>query len=567
MDDNMSYEERLKEKIAEMYETYLNEKLSLVFNGKIGELSHNVIRHKVLNDITKVDQEKLSYIFEKGTYTNITFNPSRFVEGYIILENWYDGRMDLIDMSGNFYFGMTYEMPSYILMPDVYGKLCKKNELHNVSEGWFLANLEADRYSNLDGYYYFSIQDKNLKIGPFTKAYDFTDGFAVVEKDGKWNVLNHDMRFVFPKSYDYITRVDFGRVKVRDGIRSKTIYLGMKDYEVKRSGFGYSCSNGKQQFKIKYQPVKMFDDKTVLCFHDNHYYLFDVNRNIYQKLDPLVVYWTYWKENVDTDVFYDDNFIYDKENKKVYFPYNGRLLDITEFYIAHLANIDKIKVKRDIGDIKTLDEFVSKNFDKVQEMMAEEREKNKAILERQQEEILQNEIKEKQKEEKEKLRKKEEDQKEGLIKLKEALELLRDDGINLGIKKIQYDISFIVVGDHLEIPKDFIQVLKYIDLSLFDFDNVKVSGIDFRGCNVEHINPQRVYNKDLSNCNFEGVYINPFISFDDVDIRGAKFGYDTNGIRIDMLNQSLERAIYDDTTTFNGIPLSLYLEKKQSAGK
>ena len=58
-----------------MYETYLNEKLSLVFNDKIGELSHNVIRHKVLNDITKIDYEKLRYIYEKRTYTNINFNP------------------------------------------------------------------------------------------------------------------------------------------------------------------------------------------------------------------------------------------------------------------------------------------------------------------------------------------------------------------------------------------------------------------------------------------------------------------------------------------------------------
>lgn len=564
MDDNMSYEERLKKKIAEMYETYLNEKLSLVFNDKIGELSHNVIRHKVLNDITKIDYEKLSYIYKKRTYTTI-LNPSRFVEGYIISENWHDGRMDLMDMSGNFYFGMIYQMPSHILLPDIYGMLCKKNELHNVSEGWFLANLEADRYSNLDGYYYFSIQDKNLKIGPFTKAYDFVDGFAVVEKDGKFNVLNHDMRFVFPKSYDYITRVDFCRVKVRDGIRRKTIYLGMKDYQVKRSGFVYSCSNGKEQFKIRYQPVKMFDDKSVLCFHDNHYYLFDVNRNIYQKLDPLVVYWTYWNENVDTDVFYDDNFIYDKKNKKVYFPYNGKMLDITKYYIAHLVNNTTIRVKRDIGDIKTIDEFVFDKYDKIKQMMDEEREKNKAILEKQKEEIAQNAIREKELEKIEKLRKQEEDSREGRAKLEEGLELLERSGIK--IKKIKYNIKFIVVGNHLEIPKDILSSLKYIDLSLVDFTNVKVSGIDFRGCNVEHINPQTVYNRDLRGCNFEGMYISPFMNFEGTDIRGAKFGYDTDDLTMDVFNESLERAIYDETTTFNGIPLSIYRGKKQAVGK
>ncbi len=48
-----------------------------------------------------------------------------------------------------------------------------------------------------------------------------------------------------------------------------------------------------------------------------------------------------------------------------------------------------------------------------------------------------------------------------------------------------------------------------IDLANVEFTNVKVSGIDFRGTNIEiggyNLKPQTVYNKDLSNCNFEGI--------------------------------------------------------------
>jgi hypothetical protein len=36
---------------------------------------------------------------------------------------------------------------------------------------------------------------------------------------------------------------------------------------------------------------------------------------------------------------------------------------------------------------------------------------------------------------------------------------------------------------------------------------------------------------------------------------------------MNVFNESLERAIYDETTTFNGIPLSIYREKKQAVGK
>ena len=572
MDDNKSYKEKLEEKIQEMYEQYLNDKLSLVFNTVLGKIFYNTIRYKVLNDITKIDCEKLEKIYEQRTLYFLY--PSCFEEGYVKAIGR-DHRVDLMDMNGNFYFDMTYQMPYYVSQADIYGIWCKDGELHRPSEGWFLANLEQDKYSNLEGYYFFSVDDKKLKIGPFTSAREFIDGFAVVEHDGKWNILNHDMQFVFPKSYKYISNIDFGRVRVHDGLKSKTIYLGMKDYQVKKAVRGYICSNEKRTFKIKYRPVKMFDDNSVLCFHNNHYYLCDVANDKYQILEPLVPSFTYSWGSVNPCIVYDDNFIYDKENKIVYFPYNGKLINITKYYKDHLLNntvnnfifSKGVRVNRCVKDILTLNEFHCKNIDEIEEMMKREREKNKEILEKQKEDMLQVEIENRKWQERENQRKSEENIRNGLEKLKEALELLKNNAGNIGIKKIQYDIDFIVNDEYLEIPKEIMPALKYIDLSLVDFTNVKVSGIDFRGCNVEHINPQNVYNRDLRGCDFRGMYISPFMKFDDVDIRGCKFSYDTNDKTMDVFNQSLARAIYDETTLFNGVPLSHHIEKNRSSAK
>ena len=64
-------------------------------------------------------------------------------------------------------------------------------------------------------------------------------------------------------------------------------------------------------------------------------------------------------------------------------------------------------------------------------------------------------------------------------------------------------------------------MLQYLDLNLISFGNVKVSGIDLSYTNAQ-IDPQKVYNKDMSNGNYSGL---SFISkdFSGVDIRNSNF--------------------------------------------
>ena len=63
--------------------------------------------------------------------------------------------------------------------------------------------------------------------------------------------------------------------------------------------------------------------------------------------------------------------------------------------------------------------------------------------------------------------------------------------------------------------------LIYLDLSNVSFDNVKVSGLDLSNTNVS-IDPQTVYNKDMSNGIYDGI---KFISnnFNDVNTDNSSF--------------------------------------------
>lgn len=106
-----------------------------------------------------------------------------------------------------------------------------------------------------------------------------------------------------------------------------------------------------------------------------------------------------------------------------------------------------------------------------------------------------------------------------LQELKSALGALKETSGKLS--KIDETVLLHNVGDHKEINEEFIEHLRFLDLSYISFNNVKVSGIDFSGSNAM-IEPQKVYNKDMSNGNYNGL---TFISkdFTGVNIKGASF--------------------------------------------
>ena len=208
------------------------------------------------------------------------------------------------------------------------------------------------------------------------------------------------------------------------------------------------------------------------------------------------------------------------------------------------------------------DDFFYHTEDEIRELVRREKEEDKKREEEENEKREQKKIEE--------LKRSHEREKTSMISRKEevlekSLEVLAEleqktDSYN----KIEISNLFIDVGDHKEINPIFLNLdmLKYIDLSLVSFKNVKVSGIDFQGCNI-NLNPQEVYNKDLSGCNFEGLHIPPFMDFRGVDIRGARFSQDNNPLTLNILNTTFLDAIYDETTTYNGIPFIMFYKNEE----
>ena len=114
----------------------------------------------------------------------------------------------------------------------------------------------------------------------------------------------------------------------------------------------------------------------------------------------------------------------------------------------------------------------------------------------------------------------------------------------VGRIKVDEDLLFIKIGDHLEFNPVFINYLSLIDLSLISFKNVKVSGLDFSGSNA-FIDPQIVYDKDMSNGNYSGLDFNS-ASFNGVNICGSSF------IDCPMDFTDFEGALKDDDTVIEG---------------
>lgn len=128
-------------------------------------------------------------------------------------------------------------------------------------------------------------------------------------------------------------------------------------------------------------------------------------------------------------------------------------------------------------------------------------------------------------------------------KMEEAIELYNQIPLDIQIEskgKITPEILFQVMDDgHKIINPKIKNNLKYFDLSNIDFTNTDLSGIDFTGCNIKHIDPQTIYNKDLSNTTFRGVYLPFDITTDFNDVN-------TENIDIDILGDEITEAYLKD---------------------
>lgn len=89
------------------------------------------------------------------------------------------------------------------------------------------------------------------------------------------------------------------------------------------------------------------------------------------------------------------------------------------------------------------------------------------------------------------------------------------------------------------------EILKIIDLSDLDLENVDITNMDFSNTNI-HIDPQTIYNKDMTGVNATDVHFSPFLdSFDDVILDGAKINDKEILIDLDRLKSYNDETIIE----------------------
>ena len=209
---------------------------------------------------------------------------------------------------------------------------------------------------------------------------------------------------------------------------------------------------------------------------------------------------------------------------------------------------------------KILDEFKNKTpeeQEKIVETYLKKLESNKASKgkdkhklesgKEQKEKNVHEEINEKKNAEKE-VKDSKKDKAESIIKaiagLSESIRLYSDFADESMLEKLYHtvqideDTLFEKVDDHFVIRKEFVPVLKFLNLAFIDATNLKVSDIDFRGTNIR-INPQVVYNKDLSYSKFDDE--NLFGDFTNCNLKGAD-------IREESLPVGIYKSIIDKNT-------------------
>ncbi len=138
--------------------------------------------------------------------------------------------------------------------------------------------------------------------------------------------------------------------------------------------------------------------------------------------------------------------------------------------------------------------------------------------------------------------------------IKEAMVLLNNAKMDLNFERLKVDNIREIIFKNQGLPnsegyiefEDFFKnsmILRMLDLSELDLTNVDIRGIDFSGTNI-HINPQTIYNRDMSYVNAKGLKFSPFAdSFLDVIIDGAIITDHEAAINLDTVRSYNDETI------------------------
>ena len=493
-----------------------------------------------------IDQEGnlISNRWFKGAYS--------FCNGYAIVGDYIDGELyyNFIDSKGhllcndwyykahNFHDGyaVVYGARKFGHTNDLWGHINTKGEhmpCHGEGADDFEDGLGSvyDRVKTVYGY-----KSENEKF--FNKDYKHVDctyhrkfynGISSYRDDEGYYFINDKYKKIN-------SSVWFCSISSKSRSR---FYASINDESVTVSHMPYVIFQGRYIYCVDDSPMDDFGYHTSL----HHNMAYGKNITFFTKKGYLYDSKTNEYKSFPEGSYYADGLICVKENGQVkkLFIYDDNIIDVTEYTKKHNIAFDRLifEPQKHLS-ILTKEEFEEKYQGDIE---AIEREHDITNL------IEFKERKEKEQKEQELAKK------EALAELARALEKIEElKSVPVEVERIAVGNIFNAVGDHKEVAKVYQSALKYIDLSLVSFKNVDVSGLDFSGTNAI-INPQEVYNKDLSCCDFSGIYVDPIMmNFNGVNIRCAKFGSDNDPYTYDMM-PNFSGAIYDEQTTYNGISL------------
>ena len=226
---------------------------------------------------------------------------------------------------------------------------------------------------------------------------------------------------------------------------------------------------------------------------------------------------------------------------------------ITFYYLLDEEKKTKVDKHFDMlldNQRKILEEFKNKTPEEQKTLVdnyLKKKENKKTNIKEEKIEEVKEEIKDKKKAEKE-VKDSKKDKAESIIKaiagLSESIRLYSEFADKSMLDKLYHtvqideDTLFEKVDDHFVIRKEFVPVLKFLNLAFIDVTNLKVSDIDFRGTNIR-INPQVVYNKDLSYSKFDDD--NLFGDFTNCNLKGSD-------ISKESLPVGINKSIIDKNT-------------------
>jgi len=561
---------------------YVNTEGKIISNEWFDDIDINCF----VNDIVLVKKDgKYNYLNKNGQLISKLWFDSigDFIEGYAWVKK--DDKYNFIDKNGNLirdeWFDYVQDFSNgyaVIIERDFYRKrnhayINKEGKivtpyydlLLDFKNGLGLARTDVkfvhinNNYGSVETNAKFNFFNTNCHLisDVWLDNFEYRDNLILVEVNNRKSFIvpMNGKVFIGYKNNLYYKKIVFiendSFINVDGKIIPIDISLG--NYSVKKHMMGYELFNGIIKFNTKYKPIKIYGERYVLCLNKNQVYLYDRFKNSYKLLGQA------------SKIIYDNNFIFDKEKDKVYFINENELLDITKYYKEKLEG-NSFSITKGIK-IENIDTFSYTNSEEVDKAIKEENDRKKKDEEEErkleEEKRINDQLVKLQQAEEEI-----ENQAQFLINnielsIKKLEEIIQNGKIKISkLKRIETDNLFIKENDYYVFDPFVLEHLHFYELSKADFHNVKVEGIDFHKTNVEIGNLLDCYNRSIRNCNFEGISISPFADFTGVDIRGCHFGKDNNPSRIDTI-PNFEDAIYDETTTYNGVPISKILNVKK----